>query len=98
MGLTCTEIPSPTSVPVGHNGGILQRTPPAAFTEMLQQPRQDVRAGSLQSAKRHLRRQLLFLPTILAESTWKIDVSFTCCGTGQPGELFKISDPTSTDV
>lgn len=25
MGLICTEIPSPTSVPVGHNGGILHR-------------------------------------------------------------------------
>lgn len=94
MGLTCTEIPSPTSVPVGHNGGILHREHiSSSFTAT------SGCAGRIfakcQTAPSAAAPVLAYH---FGRITWKIDVSFTRCGMGQPSELFKISDPTSTDM
>lgn len=63
MGLVYTEIPSATDIPVGH-GGSLHREHTSC---RLRNDAPTATSGPLQSAEQHLQRQLLFLPTTLAE-------------------------------
>lgn len=75
-----------------------ENTPPAALTKTLHQPRPDVGQDLCKVPNGTFGGSSCSCLLFWQNSTRRVDASFVCCGTGQPGELSKISAPTSIDI